>query len=332
MIFSLDNVKRIELGLINSCILKCPMCLRFEVHSENLVNGVFLNFDTVVQVLDQFKNLTKMDLVGSVSEPLLYPDFLKLIDYAKSRNISLKISTNGNVKDKKFWKALGEKLKPADIIRFAIDGSTQEIHQIYRVGGSLSRVLENHAELKSNSGATTVLQFIIFEHNKDDLGNVEKLFIENGFNILEKIESGESVTKTDDGVVPRTELQERYEKLKEMTMRNQLANFDCFAKKNDQIYINHLGNVLPCDDHEEFAFESSKNPLAERIPNIYNNTLDECMDFINLMVRKRFLDQTCFRCCSSEAQKIKEDFPVLQCGTDLKYKKLGEFRGVVSVK
>ena len=38
-------------------------------------------------------------LVGSMSEPTLYPHFLELIDYLKSRDIKIEICTNGDTRN-----------------------------------------------------------------------------------------------------------------------------------------------------------------------------------------------------------------------------------------
>lgn len=43
-------------------------------------------------------------LVGSMSEPTLYPEFIPLVAYLKKRNIKIEICTNGDTRDDDFWK------------------------------------------------------------------------------------------------------------------------------------------------------------------------------------------------------------------------------------
>lgn len=333
-IFNIGNVKKIELGLINACVLSCPMCLRLEDHGKKLKPGLALNYEKLTFFLDKFSELETLDLIGSVSEPMLYPKILDLVRYAKNRKISLRIGTNANVHNRDFWIDLANLLDKNDIVRFAIDGSNQEIHQTYRVGGNLKRVLETHALFKQHSGAVTILQHLVFQHNRDDFKNIEKLFLENGFDFIEKIESGEPAylnQATDGLIMPRCELVHEYRKVESKLKENKLYKFDCFAKTNDQMYINHLGNLLPCDDMEELSFEMA-NRLNSKIPTIYESSIEECFEFANEIIKKRYLSDICRRCCSSEVMELKKQFPVLQSKSDLQYKPLTIFRGVVDVK
>jgi MoaA/NifB/PqqE/SkfB family radical SAM enzyme len=59
-----------------------------------------------------------------MSEPTLHPQFLDIINYLKSRNIKIKICTNGDTNNPIFWKKLGEMLNNDDRVWFGICGST----------------------------------------------------------------------------------------------------------------------------------------------------------------------------------------------------------------
>ena len=325
------NITSVEIGLINACVLSCPMCLRLEAHGQRIKPNVYVAIENLIEKFDGMKNLNRVDLVGSVSEPTLYPDFIDLVKYLKGREIGIRLSTNGNTKGQKFWRKISSLFDSKDIIRFAVDGSSQELHSRYRVGGSLEKVLGNHRIFKEMSEAKTILQNIIFEYNKDDRSNIEQLFLAQGFDYLEFIESGECADlknvalKTD--VVPRRELRERFDNHDQYVMNKKIERMDCLCVSRSQVYINHLGVILPCDDMEEMSFLDSleKNEL----PNIYENSLEECLEFVNLLISRRYCNSTCIRCCSKSAVEIKRDYPVMQCGKSLEFKELREFRGTV---
>ena len=138
---TLESIKTINIELNNICNLSCTLCQRnnSEMYSY-LKQKNHLDYDTLLKTLDKFKNLQEIYLFGNLSEPVLYYKFLNLIKELKKRNIHLTISTNGNPYSKTFWEDFGKSLDSNDTCIFAIDGSTQEKYQQYRINGKLSKV------------------------------------------------------------------------------------------------------------------------------------------------------------------------------------------------
>lgn len=319
------NIKSIELGLLNKCVLKCPMCLRQEPIGLELEKNVQIDFDHLVKFLDQLSSLEQVDLVGSVSEPTLYKEILELISYIKDRNLKIRLSTNGNTFTEKWWEDFGSLFDEHDIVRFAIDGSTQEIHSKYRVGGTLDKVLLHHRLFKNNTKAITVLQNILFQHNIEDQENIKRLFYEEPFDICEFTHTGNACYEEvpeliTNNILPVPELLSRYQTINSLSFETNIA---CSSLNSSQIYLNHLGCVLPCDDMEEITFSNPSNIT------IYDNSFEECLEFVDSIISKRSFNATCIECCGSINKQIREDYPIIQYNRKGKRAVLYKFREII---
>lgn len=325
------DINVIEIDLINHCNLSCSVCARQQDLGKSLKKGKYLEIDIILSLLKFFPKLEVVDLVGSYSEPTFYPQFIELVSRLKQNGYRLRIGTNGNTRDKKFWENLGIVLTGNDIVRFGIDGSTQDLHARYREGGSLDTVLKNHRALKDKSKTVTVLQNIIFEHNYNDLDGIKKIFTREGFNFLELTHTGKPYSPIEkSNVLPVEELLDRHVKLEKILKEIKIAKFDCQAVVHKQLYLSHLGILLPCDDLEEFVLKEYVE--GEVVVNVLDNTIEECLDFANALVRRRGISKECHRACCDQAQAIKSDYPVLQCGRDLNFEVLHSYREVLSAK
>ena len=326
------DIISVELGLINQCVLKCRLCLRTEDVAKQLEKDVALDYDALVIFLDALPNLKQLDLVGSISEPTLHKRIHDIVKYAKNRDISIRLSTNGNTFNTQWWGRFGPLFDEKDIVRFAVDGSTQEIHAKYRVGGKLSKVLGCHKAFKENSKAITVLQNIVFDYNVDDKDNIRKIFMDEGFDICEFTHTGDGDYEGNpsiiiDNILPIGELLDRYKersgKIKPQPFNK---NIKCNSLSNQQLYINHMGCVLPCDDMEETTFTDIENNIT-----LQDNTMQECFDHINSIIKKRFFNKTCERCCGPRERQLKEDYPIIQYNRDGKTAELHKFREIMEL-
>lgn len=179
-----EDVKSIELGITNKCTLRCPHCDSLTLGMPNKP-ATNLDLSALVAFLDQLPALETVLIEGAYSDQLMYPKLLDVIKYCKIRGLRIRFCTHGSARSREWWEQLGNLLNEGDIIRFAIDGSTQELHSKYRVNSQLVTVLENHATIKRCSKVTTILQHIIFEYNKYDTDRVVALSVEHNFNRCE---------------------------------------------------------------------------------------------------------------------------------------------------
>lgn len=170
---------------------------------------------------------------------------MELIAYLKQKSIDIVLSTNGDTRNPEWWSTLAGMLREGDEVRFAIDGSTQEIYERYRVGGNLSNVLENHKAFKEKAKKTKVLdtiQYINFDHNKDD--DTTELF--GTFEYARVINSSFA---TGD-IRPTDEYMRKYKILDAVIDRIKTPQIKCETKGN-QVFINHNGEFSPCCHYNE---------------------------------------------------------------------------------
>lgn len=140
-----DDIIELELECTTVCNAQCPLCYRnYKSFRESpYAKPIIRSFNDVRIHLEKFQNLRFVMLVGSMSEPTLYVDFLRLVEYLKSRRIKLEICTNGDTRDDMFWGRLGGLLDSNDSVYFTICGCTQEMHEKYRRGTNLENIIRH---------------------------------------------------------------------------------------------------------------------------------------------------------------------------------------------
>ena len=117
-------------------------------------------------------------------EPFLHPRLTEMIRYAHEQNIYTSTSTNAHYLDAEMAKRVVE--SGLDRMIISIDGTTQETYQAYRVGGTLSKVIEgtkNIIAAKKKMKSRTpeiVFQFLVVKPNEHQVEDVKRLATELG--------------------------------------------------------------------------------------------------------------------------------------------------------
>ena len=176
------------------CNAACPQCPR-----TRKTNPVGPNDEGPLKLdswtIDQYKeyfpketlsHIKHMNFSGTYGDPGMCKDIFEIVQYTiEESNCLVQINTNGSMRDADFWydiSALGGKQLT---LEFDIDGTTQEMHEKYRQGTNLDKVLDNLMSARLGGCNTKVLS-IIFKHNqdhvdeiKDMIGNVSHQVIES---------------------------------------------------------------------------------------------------------------------------------------------------------
>ena len=271
------SVKDTELELTNLCNAKCPLCYRN--NKDYIAKSPYQRpLNEVIDQLNLFTNLESIKLVGTISEPTLYKDFFPLIDYLNSRDIEIEICTNGDTHQPSWWRALGTKIKAKDKIYFTICGSTQELHEVYRKGTNLKRILENAKAFKECSGhKNDYAQLIRFNYNDKDfndwdiIGTVadfSNLYWTETFLAL-PIESYKNMTKDlYEKLKPNPTKYPLYKQIETKAIKKaqtQEHQPKCIAKEDSTNQINLQGEILPCYLFtERYAPETSLNKTIRK--------------------------------------------------------------------
>ena len=270
-------VKDTELELTNLCNAKCPLCYRN--NKDYIAKSPYQRpLNEVIEQLNLFTNLESIKLVGTISEPTLYKDFFPLIDYLNSRNIEIEICTNGDTHQPSWWRTLGKLLKKDDKVYFTICGSTQELHEVYRKGTNLKRILENAQAFKECSGhKNDYAQLIRFNYNDKDFNdwdiintvtNFSNLYWTETFLAL-PIESYKNMTKDlYEKLKPHPKKYPLYKQIESNAMKKaskQEHQPKCIAKEDSTNQINLQGEILPCYLFtERYAPETSLNKTIRK--------------------------------------------------------------------
>jgi len=160
------------------CNLHCDYCRRLEPGSVATTKGVGVHFtpDQFKVALDKLRYIKVANWIGD-GEPLLNPDFNKLIEMAAKKGARTTFGTNGTLvtkKDVDFWK----KHKVSEI-SVSIDSPNPEVYESMRKGAKFDRVIEA-CKLISEAGINLQLQIILFAETAKDMPEFVNLAIEVG--------------------------------------------------------------------------------------------------------------------------------------------------------
>ena len=197
--YSFDNLPILTIELANCCNYKCIMC-----DTNMQKNRAFMTFETFRHIIDSLKGFR----VGTITpfwlgEPLMNPDFDRMIDYAFSMNennnsfVSFTINTNGSLLDCRKTDTILKNAALSNMnsntfirIHFSLDSIIEDTYSTIHRAGSAKKVIDNiiyflkaRKKQKSQYPKVTVA-IIVMEQNyrevKDFVEYWKKIFSEFG--------------------------------------------------------------------------------------------------------------------------------------------------------
>ena len=260
MIVKKSEIQEIEMDLTGVCNLSCPLCTRNYQHANHLVEKNVRSIDAIIKQLDQYTGLKRFFVAGVVSEPTMYKDFIKFIEYLNIRDIYYEIFTNGNTRDVEWWEKLGSIVPKKCMCAFTVCGSTQELHEKYRVGSDLQEILNNAKAFRKNNLGNDWIQHIRFEYNAEDRESVGMKNIFDQFSNVLKVET-EGVRRVN-VYNKEVELGIKPTKVRDLTIKKLFQNrpkpndgksydIQCRSLQQKKVYINQWGQVSACYTHAE---------------------------------------------------------------------------------
>lgn len=232
--WSAETLEWIDLEITSFCNIRCKECLReTSRYREEFINKEYLSLELIKEKFkpEYFPNLKIVNFCGSVDEPTTHPQFFEIIEHFKQwPNVHINIATNGSLKTTKWWTQLANVLPSNHAVTFGIDGA-DETSEIYREGSNFYKVQKNWRAFIKNGGQA-IWQFILFEHNEHQLEKVKELSESEGFTRLRVINSFRNENKK--GVTHKRIVPE------------EASNINCLYAKQKRIFVNHMGNVIPC--------------------------------------------------------------------------------------
>ncbi len=133
----LEFPERVTLELTNQCNLSCGICPRQYTN----YNRGFMDSSLFKDIVDEMSKHGSNTLVPFFrGESLLHKDFIKLIKYAKDKDMTIQLATNGILLTKEAAKALVE--INLDFISFSVDTINPEEYKRMRRGSDFTKLME----------------------------------------------------------------------------------------------------------------------------------------------------------------------------------------------
>ena len=175
------------LDLSTLCNAGCPQCHRTAVNNKlkkvdwlPLIQWSLEDFQKAFPP-SCLEKISEFSICGTWGDPVMNKDIKEIIEYITKTNskVLIHLDTNGSIRDEQWWWELGMIAGKSLRVVFAVDGSTQEMHEKYRRFTNLQKVLNN---MKAISETKSFVEghTIMFKHNQDHLEDIKKLCLDYG--------------------------------------------------------------------------------------------------------------------------------------------------------
>ncbi len=231
-----------------SCNLRCPECpsgLRSFTRPTGMLDLTFYN-----KIIDEQSKSLSYLLLYFQGEPFLHQNFIKMIKHAADKGIYTATSTNAHYFTDDMARDTIE--SGLDRLIISIDGTTQDVYEQYRVGGSLEKVLAGTKKLvywKKKLKATTphlIFQFLVVRPNEHQIDEVKKLAKEIGVDEV-KLKTAQLYDyENGNELMPLNQLYSRYKQNGngKYALKHKLYNH-CWKMWHSSV-VTWDGTVVPC--------------------------------------------------------------------------------------
>lgn len=177
---SVIDIKKIQIDHTSRCNLACPQCARIY---KNKINPSMPISDLTIKdykiILEPFDNDIEIFHCGNFGDVISSPTFIETFKYCIDKVKKIKISTNGSLRNPKWWEQLAKLGKNKLLVVFSIDGLDDTNH-LYRVNSQFKKIIENATSF-INAGGSAEWHFIEFKHNYHQIEEAKILAKQLGF-------------------------------------------------------------------------------------------------------------------------------------------------------
>jgi len=293
--FCHDPVK-LQLEISSMCNAMCLGCVRTDQSNYNHVKECIptkkmVSFDTFKKILisPAFGAIDFLDFCGTIDDPLMHPDFFKMLEFAGKYNskLSVNIHTNGSLRNTSDWRKLAHILNEFTRdhrVLFSIDGLADTNH-IYRQNTDYIKIIKNAAAF-IQEGGIAIWQYIVFPWNKHQVEEARELSKSLGFARFDIREDRTSVSEIGlEGINKRKKRNKKsngnestMEELLESYTDKNILEIKCNNKDKNMYFISHDSRLWPCCFIPNGFFQNNKTKvdfLQQRIYDQYGKDFND---------------------------------------------------------
>lgn len=241
--FKYENIKTVHFEFTNKCQAACPQCERYadiDILHSNLYLTELLLEDIKNNIETSFiQKLHKIYACGVFGDPAVAKDCYKIFNYFRKINpdITLGMNTNGGIRNATFWTQMGNLFsKEKDYVVFSIDG-LEDTNHIYRRNTSFKKIIANALSF-IKAGGNAHWDMLVFDYNEHQIEECKSLAKNLGFKFFRYKVSRRFNYKPVVWLNPPKSLDE--------PINIKTSEIDCIALKEESIYIDAHGHLLPC--------------------------------------------------------------------------------------
>lgn len=162
--------------LTNVCNLKCSFC--FQSNNTMVRKKGFMSFDTFKIIVDDISKNVPTIVLHHSGESFIHPNLIKFIKYAKSKNLTVMMTTNGTLLDKDNYSILSSGI---DVINISLAGVDKEDYSSVRLGSSYDKLKSNilaiaQKKVELNSLVELSINVVKTENNKSRIKNFKRYY------------------------------------------------------------------------------------------------------------------------------------------------------------
>lgn len=289
-----QDIRSVHLEISSRCNAACPDCLRnfrgVDIMDTYPVCDMSIEQFKQIFTVDFLKQLQHFIINGNYGDFVTARDGLEIVEYILQVNplIHIEISSNASAKPK-MWEPLG---KLGVTVYFRLDGLA-DTHSLYRQNTDFNFVLDNANKFIA-AGGTAVWAMIKFDHNAHQIAECEAMSKELGFSRFDLVDAGRNtmpvfnankqLTHTIGEWTGSTDFDTlfnaySYYKIEpDIAIKNETENrtIDCYAKRQQEVYVASNGEVYPCCWLGYYPLHSNARPSSVQLKPLIkdNNALE----------------------------------------------------------
>jgi MoaA/NifB/PqqE/SkfB family radical SAM enzyme len=257
-----QDINTLQFEITSYCNSFCPHCPRFDENGELHPDLSLEHWDMakIISYLDlgRMINLKNVIIEGDKGDPLMHPKILSLLDNLLSHpNFpTVQLTTNGCIRDTKWWSELGSSRNTKLEVTFSIDG-LEDTYHLYRKGLDYHKTISN-AKAFIDAGGHAIWKFLTFKHNQHQIAQSRELSKKLGFasfswapSHVDRFQGRQSWTVRDANqsyeIYPTTDTSSGNTKMpKKSVPVKEVPQRLCPNLSRGHIYVNYQGMVIPC--------------------------------------------------------------------------------------